>query len=80
MRGSYQSLTTVIIPCSCQVNFTITYWLSLASGLFRVQAPFILKHADEVKAIVRLILPIKCSIGINVSGGYDVKSPRIDPS
>ncbi|GMT08718.1 hypothetical protein PFISCL1PPCAC_15 [Pristionchus fissidentatus] len=48
-----------------KVNFTITYWLSLASGLFRVQAPFILAHAEEVKAIVRLILPIKCSIGIN---------------
>lgn len=48
-----------------KVNFTITYWLSLASGLFRVQSPFILKHAEEVKAIIRLILPIKCSIGIN---------------
>ncbi|KAF8386338.1 hypothetical protein PRIPAC_75480 [Pristionchus pacificus] len=63
-----KKLQEAITPDSYEdekVNFTITYWLSLASGLFRVQSPYILKHAEEVKAIVRLILPIKCSIGIN---------------
>ncbi|GMR58089.1 hypothetical protein PMAYCL1PPCAC_28284, partial [Pristionchus mayeri] len=47
-----------------KVNFTITYWLLLASDLFRVQAPCILKHAEEVKEVLRLVLPIKCAIGV----------------
>ena len=50
-----------------QVHFAVMWWLACATGIFRAPVSALLAHKEEIRDLLRIILPIKCQTGSNVS-------------